>query len=195
MSDTYDVPNAPLVFICSDSLPSNSLFWLAKSTMANRTISPMYMPLIIFSNLKNTETAHFRHRLAIVEQTISLNGKKLYFFFWRLPLLSRVQRVLVDFPIVFRADGVQFSVVTERTPFGVDDHVRFRLVAVEEFGVFHLFHVTRVAARSCANNKRTYRPLAFYRWRVRCGGPAVNLYSYIRRTNTTHIDDHRRGVS
>lgn len=53
MSDTNDVPNAPLVFICSDSLPSKSLFWLAKSTMANRTISPMYMPLIIFSNLKH----------------------------------------------------------------------------------------------------------------------------------------------
>jgi len=52
MSDTNDVPNAPLVFICSDSLPSKSLFWLAKSTMANRTISPMYMPLIIFSNLR-----------------------------------------------------------------------------------------------------------------------------------------------
>lgn len=46
MSDTYDVPKAPLVFICSDSLPSKSLFWLAKSTIANRTISPMYMPLI-----------------------------------------------------------------------------------------------------------------------------------------------------
>jgi len=60
MSDTYDVPKAPLVFICSDSLPSKSLFWLAKSTIANRTISPMYMPLIIFSNLKHS--AHFRHQ-------------------------------------------------------------------------------------------------------------------------------------
>jgi len=59
MSDTNDVPKAPLVFICSDSLPSKSLFWLAKSTMANRTISPMYIPLIIFSNLKHS--ASFRH--------------------------------------------------------------------------------------------------------------------------------------
>jgi len=51
--DTDSVSNAPLVFICSDSFPSKSLFWLAKSTITNLTISPMYMPLIIFSNLKH----------------------------------------------------------------------------------------------------------------------------------------------
>jgi len=58
ISDTNDVQNAPLVFICSDSFPSKSLFWLAKSTMANLTISPIYMPLIIFSNLKHRSRKH-----------------------------------------------------------------------------------------------------------------------------------------
>lgn len=70
----------------------------------------------------------------------------------RLPLLSWVQRVLVDLPIVFRADGVQFSVVAECAPLSVDDHVWFRLVAVEQFSVLHLFDVTRVTTRSYIKN-------------------------------------------
>jgi len=60
MSDKNDVPNAPLVIICSDSLPSKSLFWLVKSTIANLTISPIYMPLIIFSNLQHDGKRKFQ---------------------------------------------------------------------------------------------------------------------------------------
>lgn len=52
ISDTFDESNVPLVLKFSDNIPPNSMFFCAKSTITNRAISPIYIPLIIFSNLK-----------------------------------------------------------------------------------------------------------------------------------------------
>ena len=68
-------------------------------------------------------------------------------FYLRLP--ARVDGVFVDFSVVLGLDEVEGSIVTERSPLSIDDHLlRVLPVAVPLLHVLQALDVTRVGTRA-----------------------------------------------
>jgi hypothetical protein len=66
-------------------------------------------------------------------------------------LSALVDAEFVDFTIIFSSDEIKRPIVSESTPFSVDQHVVFSVVlrSVEQFCILYTLNVTRIAASAC----------------------------------------------
>lgn len=69
-----------------------------------------------------------------------------------IQLFARIYTVFIDFSIVLCSNEIECSIITERTPFRVDQYVFLVRLTVKILRILDLFHVASIAAGSCVAN-------------------------------------------